>query len=110
MVGGVKMIWLFIILSGLITFAMRFIFLTPVMPAHLSPIMTTAMRLVPLAVLWTIVVAEVFISNAEIADMGSNMRLYAACGAAIIAWRTKSVIGTIIGGMGLYWLLSYVFL
>lgn len=104
------MIWFLIILSGLITFSMRFIFLTHVMPAHLSPLMTTAMRLVPLAVLWTIIVAEIFISDAEIADIGTNMRLYAALGAALIAWRTKSVISTIMGGMGLYWLFSYVFL
>lgn len=104
------MIWLFIIISGLITFSMRFIFLTPVMPARLSPVMVTAMRLVPIAVLWTIVVAEIFITEAQIADMATNMRLYAAGGAAMIAWRTKSVIGTIIGGMSLYWLLSYLFL
>ena len=110
MVRSFIVIWLFIIISGLITFSMRFIFLTPVMPARLSPVMVTAMRLVPIAVLWTIVVAEIFITEAQIADMATNMRLYAAGGAAMIAWRTKSVIGTIIGGMSLYWLLSYLFL
>lgn len=101
------MIWLIIITSGLITFAMRFIFLTPAMPSNLSPAALTAMRLVPISVLWTIVVAEVFLDGNSIADPLSNTRLYAALGAGLIAWRTKSVIGTIIGGMSLYWGLSY---
>ena len=102
------MIWFLIILSGLITFSMRFIFLTPAMPANLSPLMLTAMRLVPIAVLWTIVVAEVFLQNGAIAELSTNIRLYAALGAAVIVMVTKSVIGTIIGGMSLYWGLSYL--
>ena len=103
------MIWFLIIVSGLITFSMRFIFLTPAMPANLSPLMLTAMRLVPIAVLWTIVVAEVFLQNGAIAELSTNIRLYAALGAAVIVMVTKSVIGTIIGGMSLYWGLSYLF-
>ena len=103
------MIWFLIILSGLITFSMRFIFLTPAMPANLSPLMLTAMRLVPIAVLWTIVVAEAFLQNGAIAELSTNIRLYAALGAAVIVMVTKSVIGTIIGGMSLYWGLSYLF-
>ena len=103
------MIWFLIIVSGLITFSMRFIFLTPAMPANLSPLMLTAMRLVPIAVLWTIVVAEVFLQNGAIAELSTNIRLYAALSAAVIVMITKSVIGTIIGGMSLYWGLSYLF-
>ena len=102
------MIWFLIILSGLITFSMRFIFLTPAMPANLSPLMLTAMRLVPIAVLWTIVVAEIFLQNGAIAELSTNIRLYAALGTAVIVMVTKSVIGTIIGGMSLYWGLSYL--
>lgn len=102
------MIWFLIIISGLITFSMRFIFLTPAMPANLSPLMLTAMRLVPIAVLWTIVVAEVFLQNGAIGEISTNIRLYAALGAAVIVMVTKSVIGTIIGGMSLYWGLSYL--
>ena len=66
------------------------------MPANLSPLMLTAMRLVPIAVLWTIVVAEVFLQNDAIADI--NECRSAALGAAVIIMVTKSVIGTIIGG------------
>ena len=102
------MIWFLIIVSGLITFSMRFLFLTPAMPANLSPLMLTAMRLVPIAVLWTIVVAEVFLQNGAIAELSTNVRLYAALGAAVIVMVTKSVIGTIIGWMSLYWGLSYL--
>ena len=101
------MIWALIIISGLITFAMRFVFLTPVMPAKLSPTATTAMRLVPIAVLWTIVVAEIFLSNGAVADITSNTRILAALGAAFIVWRTKSVILTIGLGLPLLWAANY---
>ena len=103
------MIWGLIIMSGLITFGMRFVFLTPAMPKELPPMALAAMRLVPLAVLWTIVVAEVFLKDGQLADFSHNERFYAAIGAAVIAWCTKSVIATIICGMSLYWLISYVF-
>lgn len=102
------MIWVIIIISGLITFAMRFIFLTPVMPSNLSPTATTAMRLVPIAVLWTIVVAEIVLDGGQIADFTTNPRLIAAFGAGLIAWRTKSVILTIGCGLPLLWLVEYL--
>ena len=98
------MIWLIIIMSGLITFAMRFVFLTPIMPATLSAPMTTAMRLVPIAVLWTIIVAEIFLAGPAIADVSSTTRIIAALGAGLIAWRTKSVVMTIGIGLPLLWL------
>lgn len=102
------MIWLIIILSGLMTFAMRFVFLTPVMPAKLSPAASTAMRLVPIAVLWTIVVAELFLSAGQIAEFATNPRIFAAAIAAIIAWRTRSAVLTIACGMPLLWAFDYM--
>ena len=101
------MIWVIMIISGLITFAMRFVFLTPVMPKTLSPAATTAMRLVPIAVLWTIVVAEIVLTGQQVADFTTNARIFAACGAALIAWWTKSVILTIGCGLPLLWLVEY---
>ncbi|MGC6517506.1 MAG: AzlD domain-containing protein [Candidatus Puniceispirillaceae bacterium] len=103
------MIWLIIISSGLITFAMRFVFFTSAMPSHLSSSQLVAMRLVPVAVLWTIVVAEVFLSNGAVADLTSNPRIIAAFGAALIAYWTKSVLLTIGCGLPLLWAARYVF-
>ena len=103
------MIWFIIIISGLITFGMRFVFLTPAMPKHLSKDAITAMRLVPIAVLWTIVVAEIMLAGGQITDPLSNTKLLAALGAAVIAWRTKSVILTIGCGMPFLWAANYVF-
>lgn len=103
------MIWGVIILCGLITFTMRFIFLTPVMPARLSPSALTAMRLVPIGVLWTIIIAEIFLDGSQIADPLTNTRIIAALGAGIIAWRTKSVTATIGIGMPFLWLANYLF-
>ena len=103
------MIWAIIIISGLITFSMRFIFLTPVMPAKLSDNALTAMRLVPIAVLWTIVVAEIFLDGRQIAAFESNTRILAAIGAGLIAWRTKSVLLTIGCGLPFLWVANYFF-
>ena len=103
------MIWGIIIISGLITYSMRFIFLTPVMPARLSPTTLTAMRLVPIAVLWTIVTAEIFLDGRQIADFASNNRIIAAIGAGLIAYYSKSVILTIGLGMPLLWGVTYFF-
>lgn len=101
------MIWLVIIISGMITFAMRFVFLTPLMPKDISPAMTTAMRLVPIAVLWTIIVAEIFLSGQAVADPLTNPRLYAAALALIVAWLSQSVIATIGVGLPALWAFDY---
>ena len=103
------MIWIIIIISGLITFGMRFVFLTSAMPKQLSKDAVTAMRLVPIAVLWTIVVAEITLVGGQITDPFSNTKLLAALGAAAIAWRTKSVILTIGCGMPFLWAANYFF-
>ena len=103
------MIWIIIIVSGLITFSMRFVFLTPVMPGQLSQNALTAMRLVPIAVLWTIVVAEIFLDGNHIAELASNTRIIAAIGAGLIAWRTKSVLLTIGCGLPFLWGANYLF-
>lgn len=103
------MIWLIIITSGLITFGMRFVFLTSAMPRNLSKNATTAMRLVPIAVLWTIVVAEIMLAGGQVTNPLTNTKLLAALGAAIVAWRTKSVILTIGCGMPFLWAANYFF-
>ena len=102
------MIWWLMILSGLITFAMRFVFLTPVMPQKLPHWATRAMRLVPVCVLSTIIFAELLIVDGALAPIENNPKLIAACLAAIIAIVTKSVALTIIGGLCLLWVLTYL--
>lgn len=102
------MIWFLIIGSGLITFAMRFVFLTPAMPRQLPDWAEAAMRLVPVAVLSTIIISEVFISDGTLAPIENNPRIMAAMLAAIIAFWTKSVLLTLAGGLSCLYVLSQV--
>ena len=102
------MIWFLIIGSGLITFAMRFVFLTPAMPRQLPDWAEAAMRLVPVAVLSTIIISEVFISDGTLAPIENNPRIMAAMLAAIIAFWTKSVLLTLAGGLCCLYVLSQV--
>ena len=103
------MIWFLIIGSGLITFGMRFIFLTPAMPRQLPDWAEAAMRLVPVAVLSTIIISEVFISDGALPPLENNPRVMAAILAGIIAFWTKSVLLTIGCGLPLLWAARYVF-
>lgn len=100
------MIWWLMIISGMITFTMRFIFLTPIMPQKQPHWAERAMRLVPVSVLSTIILAEILIIDGALAPIENNPRLIAAALAAIIVMVTKSVALTIIGGLSLLWVLT----
>ena len=101
------MIWFLIIGSGLITFGMRFIFLTPAMPRQLPDWAEAAMRLVPVAVLSTIIISEVFISDGALTPLENNPRVMAAILAGIAFW-TKSALLTLAGGLSCLYVLSQV--
>ena len=102
------MIWFLIIGSGLITFGMRFLFLSPAMPRPLPEWAEAAIRLVPVAVLSTIIISEVFISDGTLTPLENNPRVMAAILAGIIAFWTKSVLLTLAGGLSCLYVLSQV--
>ena len=102
------MIWLSIILGGLITYGMRFIFLTSLMPKQLPDWAEFAMKMVPIAVLSTIIIAEVFIVNGQVPAMEENPRFVSAFIALIVAYYTRSVLMTMASGLGFLWLLSFL--
>jgi branched-subunit amino acid transport protein len=104
-------IWALMLALGLATYAMRAAFLVGC-KRPLPPTLQHVLRFVPPAVLAalampTLVSAGAVFSLPRLIAGGVGM-LVAACSAARPAWRSKSVLLTVISGMSALWLLTLV--
>ncbi len=106
-------VWLVIAAMALVTFALRASFL--LLPERLGTPKSfeRALRYVPTAVIAAIVTPAVLqFGSAEGSFDQLVPRLVAAAGAGLIAWRTRSILYTIVVGMltlwGVRWLLAFV--
>lgn len=102
-------IWLVFLLGGLLTFGMRFVFVYLLGKFEIPEMMRRALRFVPPAVLSAIVVPELMIRSGHIDVSLMNFRLLAGVVAVLIAWRTKNILLTIVGGMAVLLLLEFFF-
>lgn len=100
------MIWLAILGMGLITFGLRLSFLALSGRLAAPDWLTRALRFVPVAVLTALVVPAIIYREGVLSLSLSNERLIAGLLAAIVAWRTRSVLATLVVGMGGVWLLQ----
>ena len=99
-------IWLAIIGMGIITYAIR---LTPILLMERVEIGGTArqaLRFVPAAVLSAIIFPELLMPGGVLDISLGNERLLAGLLAAVVAWRTKNVLWTIVVGMAALWILQ----
>jgi branched-subunit amino acid transport protein len=101
------MVWLMILGTAVVTFALRFTFLGTVKPHSIAPRFQEALRFVPAAVFAAIVVPQVLIREGAIDLAPDNPRLLAALAALVIAWLTRSVTWTLVGGMVALWLAQW---
>jgi len=102
-------IWLVLLLGGLLTFGMRFIFIYLLGRFDVPEMMRRALRFVPPAVLSAIVVPELVIQSGQMNLSLMNFRLLAGAVAVLVAWRTKNTLLTILGGMVVLVLLELLF-
>jgi len=99
-------IWLAIIGMGIITYALR---LGPIVMLERIEVGGTArraLRFVPTAVLSAIIFPELFMPGGTLDISLGNERLLAGLLAAVVAWRTKNVLWTIVVGMAALWILQ----
>lgn len=96
-----------IVLVGILTFLMRVAFIGP-SSLSLPPAVERALRFVPPAALAALVVPDMVSHNGALVMTLANPRLIAGVVAFLIAWRTRNVAATLIVGMGLFWLLTYL--
>jgi branched-subunit amino acid transport protein len=99
-------LWLTISGGGAVTFALRLSFIALLGRVELPPFLGRTLRFVPAAVLTAIVIPLLFYENGALDVSLGNERLLAGLVAALIAWRTRSVLFTIGGGMAALWTLQ----
>jgi branched-subunit amino acid transport protein len=101
-------LWLLIIALALVTFGMRLSFIATLKPHAIPPAVRSVLAYVAPAVLAAIVLPPILIRDGAL-DLGvDNPRLAAGIAAFAIAWFTRSVVGTVVGGMATLWLVQWL--
>ncbi len=98
--------WMIILGTGFITLLTRVSFIYFHGKAKLPSWFHKSLYFVPAAVLAAIVLPGIFVQQGVMNISVSNPRLWAALIAAVVAWKTKNAIATMIAGMGTLWLLQ----
>ncbi|MDO6387172.1 MULTISPECIES: AzlD domain-containing protein [unclassified Uliginosibacterium] len=102
------LLWLCMLAGGLLTFATRAAFLLGGRRFHPGPRFRLMLGYVPPAVLAALIAPEIFVSKGVLLSDPANPRLWAALAAALVAWKTRSVLATIAVGLLLVWCLPYL--
>jgi branched-subunit amino acid transport protein len=99
-------LWLTMIAIGIATFAIRFSFIYLFGQFEIPDSLRRALRFVPPAVLSAIVFPELLMPGGIFEISLGNGRLLAGVLAALVAWRTKNVVLTILVGMAALYILQ----
>ncbi len=99
------MLWLTIVGTGAGAFALRLSFIALLGHIDMPGLLERALRFVPAAALTALVVPFLFYENGALEVTLGNERLLAGLVAALIAWRTGSVLLTLGAGMATLWTL-----
>lgn len=94
---------------ALVTFGLRYGTLALVTRAEMSPAVKRALRYVPVAVLSAITVPAIAAPQGTVIVTPDNAYLYAGIIAALIAWRTRSLLLTIVLGLVVFFVWGAVF-
>lgn len=102
------LLWLTLLGAGAVTFALRFSFIALLGRIEMPPFLGRALRFAPAAVLTALVMPLLFYEHDALQVSLGNERLLAGAVAALIAWRTRSVLFTLGGGMATLWMLQAI--
>ena len=102
------MLWLVIAGAAAVTFMLRVSFIALLGRTGMPPSVERALRFVPAAVLTAFVIPLLIYENGAMQVSLGNERLLAGLIAALIAWRSGSVLFTLGGGMAALWVLQAV--
>ncbi len=92
-------LWLTIIIAGILTAAIRLSFIVFLHRFEIPLWVQRALNFVPAAVLSAIIFPALFSPTGALDLSPGNTRLLAGTLAALVAWRTKNVLLTIVAGM-----------
>ena len=103
------MLWIVLVASGLVTYAIRLSFLAGAGRVNLSLSVRKALRFVPVAVLTALVVPDLLYREGSLVIGFDNHRLLAGLVAIAVAWTTRNTLLTIGAGMAALLLFQAVF-
>ncbi len=92
-------VWVVMILGGLLTFGMRFSFIYLLGRVDVPPLVRRALHFVPPAVLSALIVPALLMPSGTLDLTLGNERWLSGLVAVLVAWRTKSVLLTILAGI-----------
>lgn len=101
-------LWPVLILGGLTTYAIRASFILLIGQRDIPPLLRRALHYIPPAVLTAIILPELLLPNGQLHLSPTNPNLLAGVAAALVAWRTRSVLLTILVGMVIFWAVRMV--
>lgn len=99
-------LWGLFIAVGIGTFALRFSFIGLHGRLHIPPMLKRALAYVPASVLAALVFPAVALPGPEHVFAFDNLRIPAAVVAALVAWKSRNTLLTLVAGMGTLWLLQ----
>ena len=102
------MIWPVIFLSGILTYATRFLPLSKIMPQNLPKFMQEGLQYVSIAVLTPIIINSIIISDNNFMISENNPKIYAALAAIVVAFVSKSILFTLIIGLSVLWIFEFI--
>lgn len=101
--------WVAVAVVGLGTFLLRLSFVGLGGRLRLPQGVVRALRFLPAAILAAIIVPAVFRTDAgDVVVTVGSPRVLAALVAALVAWRTRHILATIVTGMAVLWLAQLV--
>lgn len=98
-------LWLTVVTMGLVTYAIRLSLIAGLGRVELPPFVGRALRFVPPAVLTAITFPELLLPGGTFDLSLANARLVAGVLAALVAWRSRNVVLTVVAGMLVLWLM-----
>ena len=102
-------VWLIMIGLAAGTFLLRLSFIAILGNRNVHPLLARALRFVPASVLSALVIPQILTRQNSLLISPANPQLIAGLFAALVAWRTKNVVLTILGGMIVLWTLQALF-
>ena len=98
-------IWALIIGMGVITYALRLSMIVLLGRVEIPPVVLRGLRFVPAAVLSALIAPALVRPEGSVWISAANPYLLAGALAVVVAWRSKSMVLTILLGMATLWLI-----
>lgn len=101
-------LWLLMLVCGVVTVSERLSFILVFGKRNMPGWLLRGLRYVPPAVLSALVLPAILRPEGVLELSLTNHRIFAALAAAMVAWRFKNLLWTILAGMGVLWLLGWI--